>query len=66
LPLSDLASVWRQPRLQVLANGATVAGAARAEVISNNYYAGDRFLVEIALTADPAMGAGFWAGRRTS
>jgi len=61
LPLSDLGGAWRQPRLQVLANGAPVAGAVRAEVASNNYYAADRFLVEVALSADPATGAAFWS-----
>jgi phage protein D len=61
LPLNDQASVWRAPRLQVIANGQIVAGAMDAEVISNNYYAADRFSASIALGVDAWAGASFWA-----
>jgi phage protein D len=61
LPLSDPRSAWRAPRLQVIANGQIVAGAMEAEVISNNYYAADRFNASIALGIDPWAEASFWA-----
>ena len=48
LPFSSPSSVWRAPRLQVIANGQIVVGAMEAEVISNNYYAADRFNISIA------------------
>lgn len=43
------------------ANGLLVPGAVAAEVVSNNYYAADRFNVSIALAADPGMGMSFWS-----
>ena len=61
MPLSDSASVLRIPRLQVSANGQVITGAMEAEVISNNYYAADRFSVAIALGVDPWAEASFWA-----
>jgi len=61
LPLSDPSSVWRAPRLQVIANGQIVTGAMEAEVISNNYYAADRFSASIVLGIDPWAEAPFWA-----
>jgi phage protein D len=61
LPLSDSASVLRTPRLQVCANGQVITGVMEAEVISNNYYAADRFSVSIALGIDPWAEASFWA-----
>lgn len=61
LPLSDPRPAWRAPRLQVIANGQIVAGAMEAEVMSNNYYAADRFNASIALGIDPWAEASFWA-----
>jgi phage protein D len=61
LPLNNSASVLRIPRLQVSANGQVITGAIEAEVISNNYYAADRFSVTIALGVDPWAEAPFWA-----
>ena len=61
MPLNDSGSVLRAPRLQVSANGQVIAGAIEAEVISNNYYAADRFSVAIALGVDPWAEAPFWA-----
>jgi phage protein D len=52
---------WRTPRLKVIANGQIILGAMEAEVISNNYYAADRFRASIALGIDPWAGASFWA-----
>jgi phage protein D len=43
-----MSGMLRQPRLNVLANGAAVAGAVSATVISNNYHAADRFYVSVA------------------
>lgn len=59
--LSDQVSVFRAPRLQLIANGQIVTGALEAEVLSNNYYAADRFAATVALGADPWAGAAFWA-----
>ncbi len=61
MPLNDPLTALRAPRLQVLANGQVIAGAMEAEVISNNYYAADRFRVAIALGVDPWAQASFWA-----
>lgn len=45
----------RQPRLQVLADGAVLPGAASAEVNSNNHLSADRFRVRFAARGlDPA------------
>lgn len=63
LPLNDMVSTWRSPRLQVLANGQIIAGAIEAEVISNNYYAADRFRASVALGIDPWADASFWASQ---
>ncbi len=52
---------WRTPQLKVIANGQIILGAMEAEVISNNYYAADRFRASIALGIDPWAGASFWA-----
>jgi phage protein D len=51
----------RYPRLRVLAGGILVPGAFDAEVMSNNHYAADRFRIGLALSADPARGAVWWA-----
>jgi phage protein D len=61
LQRSESQSAWRAPRLKVIANGQIVFGAIEAEVISNNYYAADRFRASIALGIDPWAGASFWA-----
>ena len=53
----------RQPGLQVLANGLLVPGAYEAEVLSNNHFASDRFRIGLALSADPARGAAWWAAQ---
>ena len=57
----ELLTAVRHPRLRLVANGAIVPGAFEAEVLSNNHYAADRFRVGLALSADPARGAGWWA-----
>ena len=57
--LSDPA--LRAPRLRVIANGQIISGALEAEVVSNNYYAADRFSAAIALGADAWDAASFWA-----
>ena len=59
--LSDQGAVFRAPRLQLIANGQVLTGALEAEVISNNYYASDRFTATVALGPDPWAGAEFWA-----
>jgi phage protein D len=46
-----MSGALRQPRLNVLANGAPVAGAVAASVMSNGYYAADRFHVSLATTS---------------
>lgn len=53
-------STWRAPRLRLLANGSEIRGAIRAEAVSNNHYAADRFNGEVSLSADPAFGLGWW------
>ena len=57
MPTSD----QRSPRLQVLVDGAPVIGAFAAQTTNTNHYGADRFRVSLALGADPAMGAAFWA-----
>ncbi|MGC1411088.1 MAG: hypothetical protein WA864_19365 [Acetobacteraceae bacterium] len=59
--LNDLQPAWRAPRLKVIANGQIICGAMEAEVVSNNYYAADRFRASVALGIDPWAGASFWA-----
>jgi phage protein D len=61
LPLSDLIPGSRAPQLRIIANGQVLTGAMQAEVLSNNYYAADRFSVTAALGADPWASAAFWA-----
>lgn len=51
----------RYPRLRVLANGAVVPGAFEAEVLNNSHFAADRFRLGLAISADPARGAAWWA-----
>lgn len=48
------ASSLRVPQLDVLVNGASLAGAISADVTSNSHYAADRFRAQIALGAGPA------------
>ncbi len=50
----------RRPGLTVLADGAPVRGAMTAHVVSTNHAGADRFRVRVALSADAAMGIGFW------
>lgn len=50
----------RQPGLTVLADGVPVRGAMTAHVVNTNHAGADRFRVRVALSADPAMGIGFW------
>jgi phage protein D len=61
LPLNDLVPVSRAPRLRLIANGQVLVGALEAEVVSNNYYAADRFNATVALGPDPWADAAFWA-----
>lgn len=58
---SDGFSVWRAPRLRVTANGDVLTAAVAAEVVSNNFYAADRFRVSISLGQEPWVNAQFWA-----
>lgn len=62
MPPSDGTATWRAPRLRVIANGQLLAGAVDAEIVSNNYYAADKFRVSVALGPDPWADAQFWAG----
>ena len=48
-----MSGALRRPRLEVLGNGAKLAGVCEAEVVSTNHFAADRFSVELALAADP-------------
>ena len=59
--LSDPRSDLRAPRLRVIANGQVIAGAMEAEVVSNNYFAADRFSASVALGIDQWAEASFWA-----
>ena len=61
LPLSDFIPTSRAPQLRIVANDQILTGATQAEVLSNNYYAADRFSVTAALGADPWASAAFWA-----
>ena len=61
MPLSNPRSDLRAPRLRVIANGQVIAGAMEAEVVSNNYYAADRFSASVALGIDQWAEASFWA-----
>lgn len=58
---SEPSAALRAPRLRLLANDKVIAGALEAEVISNNYYAADRFSAAIALGSEPSLAAAFWA-----
>lgn len=51
----------RAPRLLVLASGAPVIGAMSAYVTSTSHLGSDLYEVSVGLSADPAMGAAFWA-----
>jgi phage protein D len=51
----------RQPRLRVFVDGTALAGVMAATVVSNNYFAADRFHVAVALGADPTRSTAFWA-----
>jgi phage protein D len=57
------ATSWRAPRLQILANDTPIQGAVRADVLSNNHYAADRFRVAIALGLDVWSSTAFWASQ---
>jgi hypothetical protein len=61
LLLSNPRSDLRAPRLRVIANGQVIAGAMEAEVVSNNYFAADRFSASVALGIDQWAEASFWA-----
>jgi phage protein D len=50
----------RYPSLSVVVNGQPVSGAVAVEIFSNNAYGADRFRVQIALGADPWLGAASW------
>lgn len=57
---NELTPAWRAPRLRVIANGEVVMGAVAAQVVSNNYYAADRFSASIAIGLDHWQSASFW------
>lgn len=63
MPLSELTPPWRAPRLRLIVNGEIIAGVTDAEVVTNNFYAADRFRATIALGADIQAAAPFWAGQ---
>jgi phage protein D len=53
-PVSIAFPAARAPRLLVLINGVSVAGAIEATVASNNHFGADRFSTRIALGSNPA------------
>jgi phage protein D len=59
----SIASPWRAPRLQILANGTPVQGVVEADVLSNNHYAADRFAAVVAIGIDLWATAGYWASQ---
>ena len=59
LPLNELSTGYRLPRLVVLANGVPLAAPLSADVISNNHHAADRFHLTAALPS--STDAAFWA-----
>lgn len=61
LLFNSAVSSYTSPRLLMTANGQMVPGVLAAEVISNNYYAADRFNASIAFDTDRGMGAAFWS-----
>jgi len=50
----------RQPRMQMLCNGALVGGALSFTVNNNNYYNADTFTARFAMNVDPNYGMKFW------
>jgi len=50
-----MSATLRQPRLNVLANGAPVIGAVAATVSANNYHAADRFHVNLTAATSAAL-----------
>ena len=48
-----MSGALRWPRLRVLVDGAPVAGAFEADVSANSHFAADRFMVSLAVGADP-------------
>lgn len=63
LLFNNTSSACTSPRLLITANGQMVPGVLAARVISNNYYAADRFDATIATGADREMGAAFWSNQ---
>lgn len=55
----------RRPRLQVLANGAPLAGVRDAEVSANSHFGASRFSLTIALGADPLWTPDYWSAQST-
>jgi phage protein D len=53
---------FRQPCLQVLADGVVLPGALAAEITSTNHVAADRFSARLAISADP-QGLSAWDTR---
>ncbi len=58
---SSLLPTWRQPAVRLMANGTPIAGVMAADVVTNNYYAADRFHISLALGADPVATTAYWA-----
>jgi phage protein D len=59
----SITSPWREPRLQILANGTPIQGVVEAEVLSNNHYAADRFTAVVAIGIDLWATAAYWASQ---
>jgi phage protein D len=53
----------RRPRLQVLANGAPLAGVRDAEVSSNSHYGASRFSLTVALGVDTLWTPDYWSAQ---
>ena len=51
----------RRPRVRSVIGGQPVSGAVKAEVVSNNHYAADRFTLEVALDGEPTFTAAWWS-----
>lgn len=61
MPPSELADLYRRPRLQMMLNGQVLAGVYEAEINLNNHYGANTFGALIALGPDDWAGAEFWS-----
>jgi phage protein D len=65
LLLSDTLLPARAPGARLLVDGQAVSGVTQAQVLANNHYAANTFHVALAIGADPAFPAPFWASTRS-